>query len=84
MEEKVSYQGKVKWFSNEKGYGFISCKDIENDVYVHFSDIQMKGFKSLEENDLVSFEYDDEMQKALNVKKILSESIVEDNNLTVQ
>lgn len=84
MEEKVSYQGKVKWFSNEKGYGFISCKDIENDVYVHFSDIQMKGFKSLEENDLVSFEYDDEMQKALNVKKILSESIVEDNNVTVQ
>lgn len=83
MEEKVSYQGKVKWFSNEKGYGFISCKDIENDVYVHFSDIQMKGFKSLEENDLVSFEYDDEMQKALNVKKILSESIVEDNNVTV-
>ena len=43
----------------------------------------MKGFKSLEENDLVSFEYDDEMQKALNVKKILSESIVEDNNVTV-
>lgn len=83
MEEKISYQGKVKWFSNEKGYGFISCKDIENDVYVHFSDIQMKGFKSLEENDLVSFEYDDEMQKALNVKKILSESIVEDNNVTV-
>ena len=83
MEEKVSYQGKVKWFSNEKGYGFISCKDIENDVYVHFSHIQMKGFKSLEENDLVSFEYDDEMQKALNVKKILSESIVEDNNVTV-
>lgn len=83
MEEKISYQGKVKWFSNEKGYGFISCKDIENDVYVHFSDIQMKGFKSLEENDLVSFEYDAEMQKALNVKKILSESIVEDNNVTV-
>lgn len=83
MEEKISYQGKVKWFSNEKGYGFISCKDIENDVYVHFSDIQMKGFKSLEENDLVSFEYDAEMQKAMNVKKILSESIVEDNNVTV-
>ena len=42
MQEKVNVQGSVKWFSSEKGYGFIKCDEIENDVYVHFSDIQMK------------------------------------------
>lgn len=83
MEEKVSYKGRVKWFSSEKGYGFISCEDIENDIYVHFSDIQMKGFKSLDQNDLVVFEYDSEMQKALNVQKLSVESIVENSIPTV-
>lgn len=72
-------QGKVKWFNNEKGYGFISCDDIENDIYVHFSDIQMRGFKSLEQNDLVEFEYDEEMKKAVNVIKI-NNSLDSDNN----
>lgn len=67
-------QGKVKWFSSEKGYGFISCESIENDIYVHFSDIQMKGFKSLEENDIIEFEYDEEMKKAVNVHKITEET----------
>ncbi len=83
MEERVSYKGRVKWFSNEKGYGFISCDEIENDIYVHFSDIQMKGFKSLDQNDIVAFEYDSEMQKALNVQKLAVESIVENNVPTV-
>ena len=63
-------QGKVKWFSSEKGYGFISSNDIEKDIYVHFSDLQMKGFKTLEENDVVEFDYDEEMNKAVNVHKI--------------
>lgn len=63
-------QGKVKWFSSEKGYGFISSKEVEKDIYVHFSDLQMKGFKTLEENDVVEFEYDEEMNKAINVHKI--------------
>lgn len=63
-------QGQVKWFSSEKGYGFISSEDVENDIYVHFSDIQMDGFKSLEENDKVEFDYDEEKKKATNVKKI--------------
>lgn len=73
MQEKVNLQGKVKWFSSEKGYGFISCSEIENDIYVHFSDIQMKGFKALEENDSVIFDYDEEMKKALNVRKVTKE-----------
>ncbi|MBQ3512145.1 MAG: cold shock domain-containing protein [Bacilli bacterium] len=63
-------QGKVKWFSSEKGYGFISSNEIEKDIYVHFSDLQMKGFKTLEENDVVEFDYDEEMNKAVNVHKI--------------
>ena len=63
-------QGKVKWFSSEKGYGFISSSEREKDIYVHFSDLQMKGFKTLEENDVVEFDYDEEMNKAVNVHKI--------------
>lgn len=50
---KENMQGKVKWFSSEKGYGFISSSEKEQDIYVHFSDIVMKGFKTLDENDIV-------------------------------
>ena len=72
-------QGKVKWFSSEKGYGFISSEEVENDIYVHFSDIQMQGFKSLAENDLVEFDYDEEKEKAVNVRKISSAADTEEN-----
>ncbi|TCS95650.1 putative cold-shock DNA-binding protein [Hazenella coriacea] len=48
-------QGKVKWFNAEKGYGFIEREGGE-DVFVHFSAIQMDGFKALEEGQLVEFE----------------------------
>ena len=58
MQEKVNMRGNVKWFSNEKGYGFIQCDEIKNDVYVHFSDIQMKGYKTLEENEAVIRRYE--------------------------
>ena len=47
--------GVVKWFNNEKGFGFISVEG-EGDVYVHFSAIQGEGFKSLEEGQQVEFE----------------------------
>jgi len=47
--------GIVKWFSDKKGYGFIENED-GGDVFVHFSAIQMSGYKSLAEGDRVSFE----------------------------
>jgi cold shock protein len=49
------YQGKVKWFSNDKGYGFIEADDGE-DVFVHFTGILSDGFKTLDEGQSVSFE----------------------------
>ena len=46
--------GKVKWFNNEKGYGFIEYNDLE-DIFVHYSAIKKDGYKTLKEGDLVSF-----------------------------
>ena len=48
-------QGKVKWFNAEKGYGFIETEE-GGDVFVHFSAIQIEGFKTLEEGQAVEFE----------------------------
>ncbi|QWF79011.1 cold-shock protein [Amycolatopsis sp. CA-230715] len=49
-------QGTVKWFNAEKGFGFIAPEDGSNDVFVHYSEIQGTGFKSLEENQRVQYE----------------------------
>jgi cold shock protein len=49
-------EGTVKWFSNEKGYGFIERGNGEADVFVHFSAIIGEGYKSLTEGQRVSFE----------------------------
>ena len=48
-------EGTVKWFNPEKGYGFISQNDGE-DLFVHFSEIKMDGFKTLDEGQAVSFD----------------------------
>ena len=49
-------RGSVKWFSNRKGYGFITPEDGSKDVFVHHSGIQGEGYKSLEEGQEVDFE----------------------------
>ena len=49
-------QGFVKWFNAEKGFGFIGPDDGGEDVFVHFSEIQGRGFRTLEENQRVEFE----------------------------
>ena len=64
-------QGTVKWFNAEKGYGFIS-QESGDDVFVHFSAIQGKGFKTLEEGQSVSFEIEEgpRGKQASNVTKL--------------
>jgi CspA family cold shock protein len=52
---KVLAQGTVKWFSNEKGYGFIEREDGD-DLFVHFSEITMDGYKTLVQGQRVEFE----------------------------
>ena len=47
-------RGKVKWFNNEKGYGFIEYNDLE-DIFVHYSAIKKEGYKTLKEGDMVDF-----------------------------
>jgi cold shock protein len=49
-------QGSVKWFNSEKGFGFIAPDDGSQDVFVHYSEIQGSGYKTLEENQRVQFE----------------------------
>jgi CspA family cold shock protein len=49
-------RGKVKWFSNEKGYGFIENSEGGEDLFVHFSEISGEGFRTLEEGNEVVFE----------------------------
>ncbi len=65
------FRGKTKWFSAEKGYGFIEQED-GSDVFVHFSAIQDEGFKTLEEGQDVEFEIveSDRGPQAANVTKL--------------
>jgi cold shock protein len=65
-------QGTVKWFSQEKGYGFIKPEDGGEDVFVHHTGIAGEGFKSLEEGEKVSYEVTEGRKglQATNVSKL--------------
>lgn len=64
-------KGTVKWFNNQKGYGFITAED-EKDVFVHFSGLNMEGFKTLEEGAAVEFDITDGAKgpQAVNVEVV--------------
>lgn len=62
-------RGKVKWFNNEKGYGFIEYKDQE-DIFVHYSSILSQGYKTLVEGQYVEFELV-ETDKGLQAKNVV-------------
>ena len=64
-------KGKVKWFSNQKGYGFVTAQDGK-DVFVHYSAIQGDGYKTLNEGQEVEFEVSEgpKGQQASNLTKI--------------
>ena len=64
-------KGTVKWFNNQKGYGFIS-DEAGNDVFVHYTGLNMEGFKSLEEGQEVEYDVTEgaTVPEAVNVTKI--------------
>ena len=64
--------GTVKWFNNQKGYGFISDSE-GNDIFVHYSGLVMDGFKTLEEGQKVTF---DTEQDPKNSKKLRAVNVV--------
>ena len=64
-------KGTVKWFNNQKGYGFITAEDGK-DVFVHFSGLNIEGFKTLEEGAAVEFDITDGAKgpQAVNVEVV--------------
>ncbi len=64
--------GTVKWFNDEKGFGFITPDSGERDLFVHFSGIEGDGFKTLPEDSKVEFDEEagDKGPKAVNVRKL--------------
>lgn len=78
--------GKVKWFDNKKGFGFITPDDAGPDLFVHHTGIEGKGFKSLEMGDEVSFsiEHGDKGAKAVQVRMIQSAQAAVHQNRTAR
>jgi CspA family cold shock protein len=62
-------EGTIKWFNSKKGFGFIE-QESGDDVFVHFSAIEMSGFKTLAEGERVEFEVE-ENDKGLSAKKVV-------------
>lgn len=67
-------KGKVKWFNNEKGYGFIEYQDL-SDIFVHYSAIAKDGYKTLDEGAIVAFKLI-ETSKGLQAIDVCEENLV--------
>ena len=67
----MSLQGKVKWFNQNKGFGFIEREDKEKDIFVHFSAVRDAGLKYLKEGEQLTFEVanTDKGRSAINLQK---------------
>ncbi len=67
---------KVKWFNDQKGYGFLACEQDNQDIFVHHSVIEGEGFKTLEDGETVEYEAEASPKglKALRVRRLLSAS----------
>ena len=63
-------QGTVKWFNSEKGYGFIANDEGGEDVFVHFSAIQVDGFKTLEEGQKVTFDVESDPKDSRKLRAV--------------
>ena len=63
-------KGKVKWFNAEKGYGFITNDANGEDVFVHFSAIQVDGFKTLEEGQKVTFDVESDPKDSRKLRAV--------------
>ena len=70
--------GKIKWFNNEKGYGFVEGKTEDDDIFVHYSAIKQDGYKSLNEGQLVEYELleTDKGLQAINVKEVSNATVL--------
>lgn len=61
----MKYKGIVKWFDAKKGFGFIVSERFEEDIMLHFSELQMNGFKTAKTGDRVGFDLDENREEGL-------------------
>jgi CspA family cold shock protein len=52
----MATKGSVKWFNNAKGYDFLTVEGVDEDIFVHYSEVEMRGFKTLKVDEPVEFE----------------------------
>ena len=72
-------RGRVKWFNNDKGYGFIEYEGLVNeDIFVHYSAIEQEGYKTLKEGEIVEFTLIETAigSQAINVREVKLSSVV--------